>query len=868
MSFLFAFLRKIPLSKVWPVVAILAGLSAVIGMGYGLRWWQALGWWFWCGLLFLGVAGVLVVFVWLLPRYRKKRFLVQLHTEPDDRPQETPEDTHTRLQEQMLAAIRTLKRSPELKQKEGMPLYALPWYLLLGASQSGKTTLLQGVANQFSPFARPDASVKGPTQDCDWWFFNTAIVLDPAGSYAFPIQAEHEGTRWYRFLQLLRHYRELQPINGLILTVGADTIALKSQEELRQEATQLRQRYAGKFETEVLTPLDASVTERLQMGSDTIPLILMLIKRLELINQCLSSTGCPASIEPDMQPNYQLMLDPSQQQPPVPEQAATLQSAYEAYLNWSRPSQGSLRREQSIQTEHLRNWFASHQSALQQMLRWANQNHTPVILHEYWQGTAPDGQHATVRVEGAYTPVAWKQSIFPFLQRAGETVPSMAPLLKEFETEYRSQYFAQWQRFLAAFPRGELSWWETLEHRRELALKLLGENSPYRRILDDMLENMKPFLPEPYTATLTKTEPADEAVLQKARLVDGHVIPAWVRVMQRFIGDESRSAYRDALQQLGEQLADDALLEKSFQLAQTGFQEGKPTEKTTHPVLKAWWQIEQFRKQEDVAAASQEVFWPLIERPVLFSWKVILENAGAYIQQNWDENVVASTQGLSPLERLDFLYGSRGKAREFVDQFVKPFLMANQSRLKQVLDEEVPLSPAIVQTLHSQKQLRPYDFDPATSHQVRVSATRNSALDSQINIVEEKTEFRLQCGAQTFQISNRPRASTAVFWSFANCGDVSITVFISCDRSCVERATAVGLSVPEVSSLPLIKRYPGQSGFLDFIQDFRSGSHEFGKNDLGDSADALRKYHIGAIRAFYDVEVPSSLAKLISLMSG
>src|SRR5262249_35060542 len=56
---------------------------------------------------------------------------------------------------------------------------------------------------------------------------------------------------------------------------------------------QLRQRYVEQFATGVLTGLDTSLSQRLKVGTDTIPLVFLLIKRIELLNQCLSRFGCP-----------------------------------------------------------------------------------------------------------------------------------------------------------------------------------------------------------------------------------------------------------------------------------------------------------------------------------------------------------------------------------------------------------------------------------------------------------------------------------------------------------------------------------------------------------------------------------------------
>ena len=190
-------------------------------------------------------------------------------------PEEGIEEDQRQLREKMQEAIRTLQQSPDLRKKGGLPLYAVPWYLLIGANQSGKTTLLRAVASSFPPFERPASSADAPTQNCDWWFFNTAIILDTAGSYAFPAKGERDSTQWFRFLQLLRYYRELLPINGLIVAVGADTLASKREEELRLEAGELRKR------------IDEAIRE---FGVD-FP-IYILITRCDLIEGFTEFFGC------------------------------------------------------------------------------------------------------------------------------------------------------------------------------------------------------------------------------------------------------------------------------------------------------------------------------------------------------------------------------------------------------------------------------------------------------------------------------------------------------------------------------------------------------------------------------------------------
>lgn len=1126
----------------------IAGLGAI---GAKMAWWQQLseatgGWFWWILLLFL-VLGIFVVILWLLPRYREKHFLQQMRTEDAQSPATELEERTRKLRAKFLGAIRTLSNSPDLRKQAASPLYALPWYMLLGAPHSGKTTLLQRVAQHFPPFEQPTAVAEGPTQDCDWWLFNTAIILDVTGRYVLPASIERDSAEWYRFLRLLRHYRALQPINGIIIAVAADTLATQSPEILRQEASelrkrldeamrelgvtfpvyllvtrfdllegfhefcnclpepilrqvfghvyeapapsstpptvavatrfesvyttlverlrqlrlviyneenlpapqlrqrifcfpeefaalqaplglfvstlfaenpyqrtpvlrglffssaqlagppisffrrqfhfngqplpatesahkghflhdllalilprdrymvqatgtarrgrflrhlsgfvvsvllglllgagllqafvsdrriytavdatpcasfgepqrgeplleqvetcrqvvqalaernqqrlawnklvsdrsgtfeaQLRQHYVEKFPTAVLTPLDERAEQRLTISTEAIPVAFFLMKRIELLNRCLTSVGCPEPITQDLQPDYKLMLDPARQRSPTPEHVTLLQQTYETYLQWARVLPDVLRQEQAALADRLRRWFASPQFSPPQLLPWANRSYAPVTLQAYWEGLPLVGGRNLVQVEGAYTRRAWEEGFLPFLQRAGEAVPDIQPLLEEFQTTYRTQYFEQWLRFLIEFPRGEQPWLGTPGQRRQIMLKFADERSPYNRLLDVMAENLAPFIP------------ADEAK-----------VPAWARLLRRYVDSPqadnrktySRAVYLDALRRIGEPLVNNAPRETSFKLAYAAFQERTPSEKSTHPVLQAMWVVSQWRDKEKTGDASENAFWPVLERPVLLGWKVLLEETGAFLQQSWTEKVVTPAQGLTKMEQVDFFYSPEGKVREFVEQLAKPFLVDNESRFGQVFGETLPLSPNFLKALGDEKQFRTIlEIGKKTPQRVKVEATRPSLIDSQTNLTEDKTEFVLEC-ATPFKVNNRSKEATetaiTALWSFDTCGDTVLTVSVSCDRACTERAATVGMTVPEATGLRFTKRYAGAEGFWRFLQEFSSGAREFKSNDFPGSEDVWRKYRISMIRVFYRVEAPPTLNKFFSLL--
>ena len=118
-------------------------------------------------------------------------------------------------------------------------IYQLPWYMFVGAPGAGKTTALLNSGLNF-PLAEklgqdPLRGVAG-TRNCDWWFTDSAVMIDTAGRYTTQDSDQSaDAAEWGEFLQLLRKTRPRQPINGVLVTVSlADLLMLSSVDRERQ----------------------------------------------------------------------------------------------------------------------------------------------------------------------------------------------------------------------------------------------------------------------------------------------------------------------------------------------------------------------------------------------------------------------------------------------------------------------------------------------------------------------------------------------------------------------------------------------------------------------------------------------------------
>jgi type VI secretion system protein ImpL len=131
------------------------------------------------------------------------------------------------LRERFEEAVGTLKQ----KRKSGHSLYELPWYVIIGAPGSGKTTALVNSGLHFPLEQRSGKGALrgvGGTRNCDWWFTDEAVFLDTAGRYTTQdSDANADSAGWLEFLALLRKYRKRRPVNGIILTISAQDLIMQ-----------------------------------------------------------------------------------------------------------------------------------------------------------------------------------------------------------------------------------------------------------------------------------------------------------------------------------------------------------------------------------------------------------------------------------------------------------------------------------------------------------------------------------------------------------------------------------------------------------------------------------------------------------------
>jgi len=171
----------------------------------------------------LGLTGLVAVVTWLvLKLVAIKKALTIERALKDGGPEAAGlggDHALAGMRETFTKYMAALKASPGGKGS----LATLPWYLVIGAPGSGKTTAIQESGLAFSSMGHGLRSIRGigGTRNCDWWFTDSAILLDTAGRYT--TQPEDQG-EWLGFLNLIKETRGRRALNGIVVVVAVSDL--------------------------------------------------------------------------------------------------------------------------------------------------------------------------------------------------------------------------------------------------------------------------------------------------------------------------------------------------------------------------------------------------------------------------------------------------------------------------------------------------------------------------------------------------------------------------------------------------------------------------------------------------------------------
>ncbi len=136
-------------------------------------------------------------------------------------------------------------------------LYALPWYLVLGLENAGKTSLINrsGQNFVFSSVMRASGQKSENPYSFDWWIGDESVLIDPDGELLTQgnRSEENDGALerrlWLHFVDWLDRTRSRRPLNGIVLALDVAHLATATASERKAYANLLRARLRELMET-------------------------------------------------------------------------------------------------------------------------------------------------------------------------------------------------------------------------------------------------------------------------------------------------------------------------------------------------------------------------------------------------------------------------------------------------------------------------------------------------------------------------------------------------------------------------------------------------------------------------------------------
>lgn len=145
------------------------------------------------------------------------------------------------------------QRGIDIYQKHGKSLYSLPWYVVVGESESGKTEMIRRSEIGFPDKLQDRWQGSGGTLSMHWWFTNKAVILDTAGRLFVSEGAEGNQSQWTNFLQMLKKNRPDCPINGLIMVIPANRLLHHPDPNIEAQSVSDLDRNAGQIARQMET---------------------------------------------------------------------------------------------------------------------------------------------------------------------------------------------------------------------------------------------------------------------------------------------------------------------------------------------------------------------------------------------------------------------------------------------------------------------------------------------------------------------------------------------------------------------------------------------------------------------------------------
>lgn len=703
--------------------------------------------------------------------------------------------------------------------------------------------------------------------------------------------------------------RQLEALNHLLVKVDARNDSLLSQwmsgaTALGKLEAALKVDYVRRYRTEGVPILERTYFQDMRIGLN--PTVARRIYSGRISNLVQYINILQARVNGADRAALERMPWPGSSDPssPLPPPLyPRLRQLSLAHIAWS-PRDDAYLREQIGQLQQQLSELAYRDPEL----TWLSDvvtNVTDLTLSAFWRpgATAPE---ESVTVPAAMT-VQGRAEIDALLAQMERSVADRDRLQTHrhrFESWYETQRRAAWLHFVKRFPEGQsllrdaADWQSVLEHASV-------QQGPYERLLDHINREFAALpnstLPPWLRLARQYGEQRGHTAGQTAAVIDALNAKGGKAIRETLAGAPLAGA---ALvdQQLKQQAAilkfhtglekiiRDALTSpaKAYTLAASFHATSNGPDGEPSSIKVAFDDLAAIRTSFFLDDVDSQAIWHLIAGSLDFVVRYVDRQASCVLQKDWEKGVLwPKRMAATPTQALEQMYGPQGTIWAFVDGTARPFLHRSDTHFAatETLGYQVPLADGFLPMLNSaigrrvsqlarqqrsdaarRKEVVGIEKAQLEDSQSAIAAEQAIAsLDKQIDAlrgrtfvvslaaqptsVNEEAQMRpfsttlsLQCASGIRTLANFNFRSTETFnWQFEQCGDTTLVI--------------------RLDDMTLTRTYPGTSGFVDFLNDFRNGSRQFVPADFPRERKRLEQLAVRAITVRYDFSGQEALRR-------
>jgi type VI secretion system protein ImpL len=232
--------------------------------------------------------------------------------------------------------------------------------------------------------------------------------------------------------------------------------------------------------------------------------------------------------------------------------------------------------------------------------------------------------------------------------------------------------------------------------------------------------------------------------------------------------------------------------------------------------------------------ASDEMLWNLVRGPLDFLWIFVRMETACSLQAQWEERVLAETQGISEQDAMKALLSQEGPVWRFVKEAAAPFIGWRAQEgyyAKRAFEGTIPFNPAFLTFLTKGTEAKSASLTKQSGYNVLIKGLPTDSNPEAL-LKPHSTRLELQCTSGTHSLINLQYPISKTFvWSPEACSDVLFEI--------------------EIGKAVLSRKYSGQRAFPEFLQDFENGQHTFYPQDFPDDKTYLDSLRIKYIKVNY-----------------